>query len=466
MYVNVSKRVYKNKTYYAVRIFQTYYRNGKRVNKIIKTIGNTTDPKEVEKLKRIAYSYIIRMHKDIKLTLSDIKKIKPHSPAGLIKTVEQIFINLEIYEHLRKIFRNNYEEFIDEIVYRFYPILSERMLCLITGKPKDRYYRLLDDIYMAKREIENIFYNALVKKGKIVCNKVKIDSTSTYFEGNGPSLAMYGYSRDHREDRKQIIILLVLIDDFPLFSYIYEGNAKDVRLFAQIIKDIKERTKCKKMMLISDRGFFHPDHLDFLDSQKIEYILAVPRRKSNWYIYYENKTDDFILEGRRAILYENTELRKKLLEELDDTILKIRNDLDVLSPSEIKRKYNYALKFIDLKRKKIKTKIVEKEKMILGRWIVITNNWTATREEIINEYKSLQKIERDFHILKSELNIRPIHHRKDERVIAHITLCVLTLLIKQIIEKELGREMLEKLKEMFSYEIITDKGTILWEENL
>jgi transposase len=282
----------------------------------VKTIGNTTNLTEVVNLKKIAWSYILETQKDIQLSLSEIKRIRPKSPIGMIKTIERIFSNLDVLQILRNIFINKYDEFLDEIAYRFYSITSERMLFLTTGKPKDRYYHLLDHIFPIKRELENLLYTALVNKGKITRHEVKIDTTSTYFEGNGISLAMFGYSRDHRGDKKQAIILLVLIDDYPLFSYIFEGNRKDVTLFLQTVKDLKSRIKCERFTIFCDRGFFDPKYLDVLDDDEIFYIMAVPRRKTDWPRLHDSDSKEFYIEGRRAILYENSKLRKELLGEL------------------------------------------------------------------------------------------------------------------------------------------------------
>ena len=467
MHVNITKNTYKGTTYYAVRICKTHYENGKKTNKLVKTIGNTTDPDEVKKLKETAWNYILNKQKDIHLSLSEIKRIRPQSPIGLMRTIERIFSNLDVLQPMKKNFPNNYDEFLEEIAYRFYSITSERMLSFITGKPKDRYYRLLDIIFQIKHELEDMFYNALVNKGMITNHEVKIDTTSTYFEGNGISLAMFGYSRDHRGDKKQVLILLVLIDDYPLFSYVFEGNKKDVTVFLDTVKDLKTRIKCERFIIFCDRGFFNPDYLDALDKDRIFYVMAVPRRKSEWPERHDEKSNEFYIRGRRAILYENTELRKELLRELDETIEKIRKYLKILTPSEIKRKYKYALKFINIKKKTLKEKIVEKEKKVLGRWIVLTNlKEDKTREEIIDDYKSLQEIERDFHILKSELDLRPINHSKDERAIAHIYVCILTLLIKHIIQKEFGRDKLEEILGIFCYEIITEKGNLIWTEEV
>lgn len=466
MHVNVTKNKYKEKTYYSVRIFETQYVEGKRKQKVIESIGTTTDPDEVDKLKKKGWEHILKIEKDLKISLSEIKRIRPRSPIGLMKAIERILSSLGLIGKLREMFGNNYDEFVEEMVYRFYSITSERELYLKTKKPKDRYYRLLDKIFEKKRKLENLFYNALEKKGKISQYEVKIDATSTYFEGEGVSLAMYGFSRDHRGDRKQVVILLVLVDDYPLFSYVFEGNKRDVSLFLRTLKDLKERIKYDRFTIFCDRGFFKPEYLEELEEEDIFYVMAVPRRIGEWPEHHNKQSKEFSVDGRRAILYENSELREKLLEELNETIKKIEEDLPRLTPSEMKRKYKYALKFIDLKKKELKWKIVEKEKKVLGRWVVLTNISNKSAEEIVEDYKSLQEIERDFRILKHEINLRPIFHRRDDRVISHIFICVLTLLIKHIIEEEFGKDKLEEIMKIFSYDISTQKGTFQWAENI
>lgn len=466
MYVNVTKNTYKNMTYYSVRIFQTHYKNGKKINKIVKNIGTTTNEVDLDALKKTAWDYIFKTQKDITLSLSDIKRIKPESPTGLIKAIEKILTNLGVRETLKNTFINNYDEFIEEIAYRFYSITSERMLCSLTEKPKDRYYRLLDDIFSKKQELENLFYKALVSNGKITQHEIKIDTTSTYFEGNGISLAMFGYSRDHRNDRKQVVILLVLIDNYPLFSYTFEGNRKDVTLFLQIVKDLKKRVECNRFILFCDRGFFDNEYLDILENDGIFYVLATPRRIGKWSDFHGKKSNEFSVGNRRAILYENTEYRKELLLQLDKTLKRIEEDFRKLTSSEIKRKYKYALKFIDAKNKKLKQKVIKKEKKVLGRWIVLTNIHDKSKEEIVESYKSLQQVEKNFRTLKNDLNLRPIGHWLDDRAIAHIYICVLTLLIKYILEREFGKDKIEEILDIFSYEILTVKGVLHWSEKL
>ncbi|MEM3492917.1 MAG: hypothetical protein QXD15_00990, partial [Thermoplasmata archaeon] len=191
----------------------------------------------------------------IPLSTREITKVWLNKPVELLRGIEGIFSHLRIKNKIQKIFHDNYIEFLEELAYRFYQVTSERSLALITEKPKDRYYRLLDAIYTNKREMEDLIYYALINSGKIIKKEVKIDITSTYFEGNNLSIALFGYSMDHREDRRQVVILLVLVDDYPLFTYVFEGNKKDWAVLLDVIKDVKERIGCSKITIVCDEDF-------------------------------------------------------------------------------------------------------------------------------------------------------------------------------------------------------------------
>ncbi|MEM4160997.1 MAG: hypothetical protein QW531_03355, partial [Thermoplasmata archaeon] len=77
-------------------------------------------------------------------------------------------------------------------------------------------------------------------------------------------------------------------------------------------------------------------------------------------------------------------------------------------------------------------------------------------------YKGLQKIEQGFRVLKSEFFLRPVYHWTERRVVAHIFLCVMALLVKWLLEKEYGKEKIERILETFSYIFETRKGVFEW----
>jgi transposase len=77
------------------------------------------------------------------------------------------------------------------------------------------------------------------------------DITSSYFEGGKCILATYGYSRDHRSDRKQIVIALVITPDgYPFYWRVLPGNTQDVTTIAELAKELKERFGVKECPLV------------------------------------------------------------------------------------------------------------------------------------------------------------------------------------------------------------------------
>ncbi|MEM4293493.1 MAG: hypothetical protein QXJ27_04940, partial [Thermoplasmata archaeon] len=68
MHVNVTTKKYKDKIYYAVRVFETTYQNGRKITKIVKTIGNTPEKSELEKLVKEGWEYIYEVQKDVPIS--------------------------------------------------------------------------------------------------------------------------------------------------------------------------------------------------------------------------------------------------------------------------------------------------------------------------------------------------------------------------------------------------------------
>ena len=83
-------------------------------------------------------------------------------------------------------------------------------------------------------------------------------------------------------------------------------------------------------------------------------------------------------------------------------------------------------------------KRIEILKKLAGRFLIVTNT-DLNEDEVVSAYKEQWEIERSFRTIKSFLEIRPVYHRKSERVRAHVFVCVLSLLLSRIMEKLTGR---------------------------
>ena len=93
-------------------------------------------------------------------------------------------------------------------------------------------------------------------------NLVFYDLTSSYFEGDCCPLGKQGYSRDHRPDRKQVVIGLLVTDEgLPICHQVYPGNTKDSNTLSDQISILKQRFSVKQCVLVVDRGLVTNDNL-------------------------------------------------------------------------------------------------------------------------------------------------------------------------------------------------------------
>src|SRR3989344_682459 len=142
-------------------------------------------------------------------------------------------------------------------------------------------YRALDYLIQKKDKIEKDLYESLKKIMKLNTEIAHYDLTSTYFDGSKCEIAFYGYSRDHRKDRKQVVIGLVMIDGIPVYHEVYNGNTVDKTTLKNMVNSMKEKLGIKDLIVVADRGLITGDNLDLLENNKYQYIIGVQRRNNN-----------------------------------------------------------------------------------------------------------------------------------------------------------------------------------------
>ena len=128
-------------------------------------------------------------------------------------------------------------------------------------------------------ELENIqsrLFHLAQRRFNIDDKNLYYDVTSSYFEGNLCDYAAYGYSRDHRKDKKQINIGLVASKDrkFPVFSKIFKGNISDKETVVEMVLKLKYIYQFKDLIMIMDRGMTSEYNLNILDVNKFDYIIG------------------------------------------------------------------------------------------------------------------------------------------------------------------------------------------------
>jgi transposase len=345
------------------------------------------------------------------------------------------------------------------------------------GGEKPSYHHLLramDHLIEVKEKAEPLMARRLLRKDEPL-DLVFYDITSTYFEGDR-SLAegdvrRFGYSRDHRNDRRQVVIGLVMTrEGIPLCHHVFPGNTADKSTVTQVIQDLKVRFNLGRVVFVGDRGMLSDANLETLLSEELGFIVAHPLRKNQLardvigvlskQFERKGETEQFFEECREGVRFvvafsperakEVGTARKKRLAKADAWF---KERLDKLAAPSAKGRQPTPQGTYDRIRDYLRDhgllgfyevtladgKIaVQKDRQVLtwenkidGILMVETTDLTLPAEEVIRRYKELAEIERGWRSLKSTLLLRPVYHWSEERIRAHVFVCVLALQVER-----------------------------------
>jgi transposase len=350
-------------------------------------------------------------------------------------------------------------------------------------------YRNLDRLHPQRVLIEKRLSQqerALFKLKKTI---LLYDLTSTYFEGKclRNLQAKRGYSRDKRPDCKQVVVGLVLDEDwFPEAHEVFEGNRTDRTTVNSMLDALEKRTgKNEWATVVIDRGMAFDDNIQQIKSRKYHYIVA--SRQGERYAHFEEFEDDSgweevirppsptnpwqkksrvfikrsvegncevhilcVSEGRkekdRAIREKHEERLLKDLQAFSACIAKGRLADEAKINQRIgrlKERYPRVARYYQIGYDPCTNKLTwqedtEKKKKaeeLDGGYLLKTDRKDLTPDEIWRTYILLTRVESAFRAMKSPLLERPIFHHVEERVQAHIFLCVLAYHLLVSIEK-------------------------------
>jgi transposase len=360
---------------------------------------------------------------------------------------------------------------------------------------EDSLYRNLDRLHPRRVEIEA----ALAEREKNLFGLDQTvflyDVTSTYFEGRALAnpKAKRGYSRDKRSDCKQVLVgLAVNREGFPLAHEVLAGNRHDSTTVEDILKALDQRVGLQAgQTVVVDRGMSGEENLEKIQARGLHYLVAAQQaERAEWLEEFED-TEDFQEVKRdpspRNPCQHKTEIRVKMREaggvmhilcisserkEKDRAIRethekRLVEDLKKLQkrvqkgkgkgtqPAEVLQSigrlreryprvaryyemtYDAEAKTFTYARNEQKQAKAEK---LDGSYLLKTDRHDLSADEVWRIYILLTRAEAAFRTLKSPLAERPIHHQKEERVEAHIFLCVLAYHLLVSIEKTLLEE--------------------------
>jgi len=376
-------------------------------------------------------------------------------------------------------------------------IKENSAICELTGFDtekinKDRLYKSALKLNAIKDDLER---HLSIRTNEIFDIQDKIilyDLTNTYFEGEkrNSQLAKYGRSKEKRSDCKLVVLALVVnIFGFIKHSSVYEGNFSDCKDLDVLINRLDYVVGPQKPIIVLDAGIATVENLAMIRDKGYHY-LCVSRTKLKNYafdqsrlvVYLETKSKkevvlkkvispdhtDYWLEVRSSLKTKKeqgmkSQFETRYEEELQKIKISIGKKGGVKQADKVnqrigraKQKYpsaqgRYTILSYDEKKIKVIEMTWEKNEQRdseaiqgLGRYFLRTS--MDMKDEVIvwNVYNTIREIESTFRTLKTDIDLRPIYHKKDESTIAHLNLALLAYWLANTIRHHLKSSGINK----------------------
>ena len=341
---------------------------------------------------------------------------------------------------------------------------------------KDRLYRCLDRIVPHKQELFVWLRQKWAELFQADFEVLLYDLTSTYFEGDMEECekAKRGYSRDSRPDCAQVVIALIVTPDgFPLAYEVMDGNTSEQKTLKPFLEQIEQTYGQAKRVWVMDRGIPTEATLAHMRARNISYLVGTPKGRINQHEkkwlnlewqqvrdavqvkLYEHDQELYVLarsDGRQA---KEIAIRRKRLARLLRKLRAMRRSLPsrdqlLLRIGAAKKEAGRAFGFVKLtlpaadeavtrrtfhfRTDKAKLRQAEQRD---GHYLLRSNLTAEDPAVLWTRYIQLTQIEAAFRSLKTDLGLRPIYHRLDRRVEAHIFVAFLAYCLQVTLKNKL-----------------------------
>jgi len=323
-------------------------------------------------------------------------------------------------------------------------------------------YAALDWLVGQQERIEKALAQRHLTNGTLVL----YDVTSTYFEGRTCPLARFGYNRDGKPGKLQIVFgLLCTTQGCPVAVEVFEGNVGDPSTLANQINKLKERFSLNRVVLVGDRGMItaarldetiKPAGLDWITALRAPAIRGLAEAGAIQLSLFDERDlaeittpeypNERLIVCRNPLLAaERARKRRELIDATETKLAAIAarvrrskkplrgKDKIGLAIGRVINHYKMAKHFVlDIADDDVtfarNAAQIDAEAALDGVYVLRTNVSSATLDATatVRSYKQLAEVERAFRSLKTvDLEVRPIHHRRPDRVRAHVLLCML-----------------------------------------
>jgi Transposase DDE domain len=372
----------------------------------------------------------------------------------------------------------------------------------------DACYRAMDWLLEIQAALEREVFGQVANLLNLEVDLLFFDTTSTYFQLDEPDAPIardqrghalpetsdpatgagdgakpagfrtYGKSKDHRDDLPQIVVgMAVTRTGIPVRVWCWPGNSSDQALIRQVKQDLRDWTLAR-VIWVADRGFASADNRRYLRRGDDHYILgerlrsgsaeatAALSRQGRYQVVADNlrvKEVRFSDADRFVVCYNpeqadrDAAVRQRLLAQLAETIagtdqLSATKRAELRGVISTKPGLHRFLRVTPGGLLRIDQRAIKAEHGLDGKYLLRSSDPHLSAEDIALGYKQLLQVERGWRDLKQVIDLRPVYHRKEERIRAHVILCWLALLLVRVAETSCGdtwpglRRELERIK--------------------
>jgi hypothetical protein len=342
------------------------------------------------------------------------------------------------------------------------------------GSDPQAFYRAMDFLLACDEEIQREVFSSVANLLNLEVDVIFFDSSSTYFEIDDEDepdaeqgregLRRFGESKDRRPDRPQVVVgLAVTREGIPVRCWVFPGNASDQVLIRQVKDDLRA-WKLHRVLWVVDTGFSSEANRRYLQRAGGHYIIGEKLRAGRANLEalarpgrYRQVRDNlevkevWVGEGesrRRFVVCRNLHEAARDRARRERALTRIADELAALErkrTAEDRRDAEALLtahpslgRYLTRRRGRlvVDQQKVKTEERVDGKFLLSCSDDSLSADEIALGYKQLIEVERGWRTLKHTLDLRPVYHRKDERIRAHVLLCFLALLLTRVIEVE------------------------------
>lgn len=386
----------------------------------------------------------------------------------------------------------------------------------LSGLSEDACYRAMDRLHDALAAIQERVFFSVASLLDLEVDLLFFDTSSTYWEtdglpaelredddqaadaGDGEGLLAeqgrraFGHSKDHRPDLPQVVLgMAVTRQGIPVRVWTFPGNASDQTII-RTVKDDLRGWNLARVIWVLDRGFTSERNRRYLQKAGGHYIVgeklrstspdaqAALQRQGRYKTVdgglrvKQVRVDDGTMRDR-FIVCHNPERAERDQAIRDQIVARLQAEIagtDTLSERKRAERYGALCTKPAFKRflrrtpsgkLRIDHAAITHEAKLDGKYLLRTSDETLSPEDVALGYKALYEAERGWRDLKGTLDLRPVYHRREDRIEAHVQICWLALLLMRVAETQTNdtwRNLRNELDRLHLVTLATADGTI------